>query len=283
MKSIAVMNLVGGVAKTTSAVNLGYILATTYNKRVLLCDMDFSGDLSSTYGLWNETDAETSVTELLANPDTDPYACIRKTAYKNVSVIPGNVTLNNLFYNPDFCTNASAEGNRDLLRLRHQLDKVDADFDYCIIDCSTAQTFFTYSILACVDELIIPTALQFTAYKAMQRLARLVEGITQSVNPKLRIAGMYYSRIEMNNNLLKECTARSSELIPANIPQFKTFIRHNVDAIRAGFALVPLSEYYARTKDGGVTLKSGQDFENLVAEYLGLPFPYPVAPYAKNA
>lgn len=93
---------------------------------------------------------------------------------------------------------------------------------------------------------------------------------------------MFYFNVQTNNNLFKECTTQSSERVPTNIPQFEAYIRSSVDVIRAEFSLAPLSEFQDRDKNGGVTMNAGQDYENLVAEYLRLPFPYP-APYTKNA
>lgn len=49
MKTISVINLKGGVAKTISSANIGYILSQTYRKRVLLMDNDKQGNLSKMY------------------------------------------------------------------------------------------------------------------------------------------------------------------------------------------------------------------------------------------
>ena len=40
MKTIAIVNLKGGVGKTVTAVNVAAILATEYGRRVLLADAD---------------------------------------------------------------------------------------------------------------------------------------------------------------------------------------------------------------------------------------------------
>ncbi len=53
MKTIAIINMKGGCAKTTTSVNMGYILAEDYDKKVLIIDNDKQGNLSrrAVYGM----------------------------------------------------------------------------------------------------------------------------------------------------------------------------------------------------------------------------------------
>lgn len=54
MKTIAIINMKGGCAKTTTSVNMGYILAEDYDKKVLIIDNDKQGNLSKACGVWND-------------------------------------------------------------------------------------------------------------------------------------------------------------------------------------------------------------------------------------
>ena len=47
MKTISIINLKGGVAKTTSSVNMAHILNAVHKKKVLLVDNDKQGNASS--------------------------------------------------------------------------------------------------------------------------------------------------------------------------------------------------------------------------------------------
>jgi len=53
MKTLAVVNQKGGVAKTTSTINIGHALALS-KKRVLLIDLDPQGSLTLSLGHYVE-------------------------------------------------------------------------------------------------------------------------------------------------------------------------------------------------------------------------------------
>ena len=55
MRIISVISLKGGVSKTTTSVNMAYILYKS-DYRVLLIDNDKQGNASKTFGLYNQDD-----------------------------------------------------------------------------------------------------------------------------------------------------------------------------------------------------------------------------------
>ena len=65
MKTVAIINLKGGVAKTITAANFAHILAAVHGKRVLLIDNDKQGNISKMFGLHSYD--ELSISDVLIN------------------------------------------------------------------------------------------------------------------------------------------------------------------------------------------------------------------------
>ena len=49
MKTVAFVNIKGGVAKTASVTSVAHILATQYNKRVLMIDLESASEYNGTF------------------------------------------------------------------------------------------------------------------------------------------------------------------------------------------------------------------------------------------
>jgi chromosome partitioning protein len=82
------VNQKGGVGKTTSAINIGAYLADA-GKQVLLVDFDAQANLSSGIGA---KPPKPGIYELLSG-EASPDQVIRKTAVKNLDVIPADLDL----------------------------------------------------------------------------------------------------------------------------------------------------------------------------------------------
>ena len=66
MKTFAFYNAKGGVGKTSSAVNVAYILAAVHNKRTLLIDLDPQSNATDFYNCYDDSDTQLTVEDLLA-------------------------------------------------------------------------------------------------------------------------------------------------------------------------------------------------------------------------
>lgn len=90
MKRVAVLNLKGGIGKTTTAVSLAVILAAEHKKRVLLVDCDMQGNASKVLGQYRP---EGIGTHTVMQQETEPEYCIFKTDYPHAEVFGGNLDI----------------------------------------------------------------------------------------------------------------------------------------------------------------------------------------------
>ena len=161
---LTLANNKGGVAKTTTTLNVGFALASPgfQSQKVLLIDMDGQANLTSSLpapGV-NEDDPVRHDTTTIAD-----YFCgqsslaqlVRPTRFSNLFIVPGTPLLHHLdsggYARPD----AELQFATDLrtLTVPHP-NKSLQPFDWIIIDTPPAQGYFTRSALAAADYIVIP-------------------------------------------------------------------------------------------------------------------------------
>ena len=100
IRTTAIVNLKGGVAKTTTVINMAAILAKDYKKRVLIVDADSQCNTTEFLGI--EPKKESSFSLILRDSEafeslSDMAAhMIQHTKYENVDIIPADDTLMDL-------------------------------------------------------------------------------------------------------------------------------------------------------------------------------------------
>jgi chromosome partitioning protein len=87
---IAVSNNKGGVAKTTSTVNLGACFAEM-GMRTLIIDLDPQGNASSSLGI-DTRDLENTIYDVLIQ-EVPLEDAVEPTAVKNLFIVPSNINL----------------------------------------------------------------------------------------------------------------------------------------------------------------------------------------------
>lgn len=123
MKTIAICNLKGGVAKTTTVVNLAAILARDLHRRVLVIDADSQGNATSFLGGDRE---HPGMAALLQGQTTEEKPLeLQRTNVEGVSLIAGSAELMDL----DLTKAAEGTVNVQCLRqLREQLEREAAAY-----------------------------------------------------------------------------------------------------------------------------------------------------------
>lgn len=252
MKIISVINLKGGVAKTISAINIAYIIATVHNKRVLLIDNDKQANTTKLFNLHDEE--EMSIANIMVEEDININDVIAPTQYKNLDIIPSNMNLlkANLVVIKD-------ESRPQQTRLRKALDQIDEDYDYCIIDNPPDINISTINALVASNDVLIPIKIDKFTFDGMDELVEQIEN-AKEMNTKLTLKGCFITQFSKN-----KLNIQGKEILNNNTkyPMFKTHIRRTVKIDESTFANLPILEYSKRCG-------ASKDYVELVEEYLKL-------------
>ena len=215
-KIIAFANQKGGVGKTTSAVNIAASVGIL-GKSVLLIDLDPQGNTTSGVGI-NKKNLKSTSYELLID-EIDAAQAVVETEFKNLSVIPSNISL------------AGAEfdlyqlDNREY-RLKKQLETVKDNYDYIFIDCPPSLGMITVNALAAADAVIIPMQCEYYALEGLSQLMITIRKIKQLYNPDLEICGilitMFNGRLILTMQVISELKKYYADKL------FKTPVSRNV-------------------------------------------------------
>lgn len=168
MKVISVISTKGGVGKTTTAANLGGLVADA-GLRVLLIDLDVQPTLSSYFELTHR--ARGGIYELLAFNEQRPEQLISRTVIEGLDLILSNDDrgeLNTLLLH-------APDGR---LRLRHLLPTLAPLYDLVLIDTQGARSVMLEMALLASNMALSPVTPEILAARELRRgTLQLIEDI----------------------------------------------------------------------------------------------------------
>ena len=249
MKTIAIINLKGGVGKTITAINMASILAKM-DSRVLIIDNDKQGNTSKFFGVYDYE--KKSIADILTEKNFDIESAIYPTNYKNLEIIPANMKL----------LEANLKVIMDMSRqqqtiLKKALKQIEDRYDYCIIDNAPDINISVINALVIANDVIVPIKIDQFAFDGLAQLTEQFAGL-QELNPELKFKGCLVTQYA--NNLANSGGVeylRSQEQYPV----FKTVIRRTVKVDESTFVGQPLINYAPKSM-------AAKDYLNFVKEYL---------------
>ncbi|MCB1389349.1 MAG: ParA family protein [Rhodobacteraceae bacterium] len=239
MKIVAIANQKGGVAKTTTAINLAASLAEA-GRKVLVVDMDPQGNASTGLGIGLEQRRQTIYDLLLG--DADPRSVVTETGTKGVMLIPSttelsssDVQLYNVSKRSYLLRDALASGSL-----------ADLSLDYVLIDCPPSLNLLTVNALVAAHSVLIPLQSEFFALEGLSQLMLTIREIRQTANPSLRVEGVLLTMHDQRNNLSQQVENDARGTLGALV--YQTVIPRNVRLSEAPSFAVPALTYDPMSK-----------------------------------
>ena len=189
MKKISVINLKGGVGKTTTVLNLGKGLALK-DKRVLLIDLDPQANLSISLF----THSEKTIYDVLIN-NTHPIDVIINIS-ENLDMICANDSLGKAEM-----IMAGMPARESILK--RALEPI-FNYDYVIIDCPPSESLLNYNALFYSTEAIIPVSTDYLGIVGLKKVVGLLDTINSLFGHEVKISAVLPTLYDKRNKICKE-------------------------------------------------------------------------------
>jgi chromosome partitioning protein len=210
---IAFANQKGGVAKTTSTLNLAVALAEV-GKRVLTLDLDPQGNLTMSQGL-NPDTIERSMYDVLVH-----RLPLEQVIHKGeIDLAVSSIDL----AGAELALSAMIGRERALERalLPHR-----GEYDYVLIDTPPSLGLLTINALVASDGVIVPVQCEYLSLRGLVQLENTLSMIRENLNPHVAIQGILPTMFDGRTLHAREAV----EILQENFGDlvFKTRIRKTV-------------------------------------------------------
>jgi chromosome partitioning protein len=221
---ISITNHKGGVAKSTTAINIGHALARM-KKKTLVIDLDLQCNTTST--LFGEERSRHSLYEILDpnEENTDIERCVYGTSYENLYILPNireTAAIENRLLKLNYDTASS------VLRKRAR-DYLKKQFDFILIDCPPNLGTFVINALVASDFVIVPneTGSKYSL-EGLHEAVNFIEDIRENGNPDLRFLKVLMTKVDQRMIVHKATITQIRNFYPSD-KVFKTIIPANTD------------------------------------------------------
>ena len=235
-KIIAIVNQKGGVAKTTTAINLSAAIAQR-GHHTLLVDLDPQGNATSGLGI-DRRQIEHCVYDLLIN-DAPLEAVLLHTDYQQLDLIPATIQLAGAEVE---LVSAISRENRLRQILRPQKER----YDYIFIDCPPSLNMITVNALVAANTVLVPIQCEYFALEGLEQLLHTVNLVKKRLNPELEIEGIVFTMYDARTNLSLQVVEEVKRSLGQSV--YRTIIPRNVRLGESPSHGLPINLYDPKSK-----------------------------------
>ena len=209
-KVIAFANQKGGVAKTTTALNLAVAFKES-GHRVLACDMDPQGNLTMSQGV-DPDKVEKSMFDVLVHRIPIKEIIVEReidVAVASIDLAGAEIAM-------------STQIGRERA-LQKALDEVKDDYDFVCIDTPPSLGLLTVNALTAANKVIVPVQCEYLSMRGLVQLQNTLQMIRENLNPGVEIEGILPTMLDSRTVHAKEAV----EILEENFGElvFKSRIR----------------------------------------------------------
>ena len=256
MKTIttACVNHKGGVAKTTSLLNLAAGIARLHGKKVCIIDADpqanttmaaFGEEMAS---LPQDVMLESVVQEIMQDSPLE----LKPLKWLDRDVLPASLDL----AATEVIMNTTP--GREFL-FREIIKGLEKKYDHILIDCPPSLGIITQNALMASDFVIIPTDGNYFAMKGIEKIHYIIGLLRRKLGAEVRILGYFMTKYNAGRKL--DVDIRESLIGTLGESVFETTIRNNVALGEAQYNARSIFDY-APSSNGA------RDYRSLTEEFL---------------
>ncbi|MEZ5099249.1 MAG: AAA family ATPase [Thermoleophilia bacterium] len=174
---IAMANQKGGVAKTTTTLNLA-VAFKEQGLRVLVVDLDPQGNLTMSQGM-NPDELERSMFDVLVRglPIDEVVRTVEiDVAVSSIDLAGAELALSSMI-------------GRERA-LQKALAPVRGEYDYVLIDTPPSLGLLTINALTASDYVIVPVQCEYLSLRGLVQLQNTLQMIRENLNPSVEILGI---------------------------------------------------------------------------------------------
>jgi chromosome partitioning protein len=230
MRVIAIANQKGGVAKTTTTVNLAAALGEAKQKTLVL-DLDPQANASSWLGI---SDGGKGIFDTLVN-NVHLSDIVKPSVAPNVDLVPASAWLASIE------KALAGEVGTEML-LAKAINSLPKDrWAFLLIDCPPALGLLSISALVAAKEVLVPVETKVLPLAGLAQLSQTIERVKERLNADLVLSGVLGCRADNRTNLSKDVMEKLRGKFGEIV--FTTVIRENVRLAEAPSFAKPITMY----------------------------------------